>query len=79
MPRPPSTVGQIACPIGPRERICCDDLKSALGLATDANLLRTALYHYAVFVLGAGHVETALFRLPTAPARRRRRLPRTAA
>jgi len=38
-----------------------DDLKAALRLDTDANLMRAALAHYAAFVLD--DVDSALFRL----------------
>jgi hypothetical protein len=51
------------CPIGPRERVCADELKAATGLTTDADLVRAAAYHFAVFVLGSRAVDTDLFRL----------------
>lgn len=61
--RRPSAVSDLWCPIGPRERIACDDMKAKLALDSDANLVRTALYHYAIFVLGQSEVDCELFRL----------------
>lgn len=61
--RRPSSVSDLWCPVGPRERVACDDIKAALALDSDANLMRTALYNLAVHALGAGHVDTDLFRL----------------
>jgi hypothetical protein len=46
-----------------RDRLVIDDVKAATGLDSDANFLRSAAYHFAVHVLGAGAVDTGLFQL----------------
>ena len=51
------------CPIRVADRIVCDDLKAAVQLETDSDLVRAALYHLAVFVLGHAAVSTETFRL----------------
>ena len=78
-----SDVSVLDCPISPRERLVCDELKAATGLETDSDLVRTGLYHWAVFVLGPAEVDTETFRLrgagkrPAATAQRRRRAQRS--
>jgi hypothetical protein len=73
MPRRESTAGMLCCPIGIRERIACDEMRATLGLDSDANLVRTALYAYSVFVLGASSVDADLFRLQVHKGSRRSR------
>jgi hypothetical protein len=53
----------LACPVRARERSACDAIKATLALDSDANLVRTAMYQYALFVLGAAAVDADLFRL----------------
>ena len=63
---------QLWCPVTVRDRIVCDDVKAAVGLDSDPNLVRTALYHFAVFVLGAEAVDTDSFRLRQKAGKRQR-------
>ena len=75
MPRRQSDLMTLCCPIGPRERIACDDMRAVLALDNDVNLVRTALHFYAEFVLGKAAVDTGLFALRTKPARRKFKRP----
>jgi len=61
--RPEATQSVLTCPLGPRDRIVADDIKAACGIDTDANLVRSALYHFAVFTLGRAAVDTRSFRV----------------
>jgi hypothetical protein len=38
----------IGCELSPRERATVDEMKRRVGLAADANLVRTALYRFAL-------------------------------
>lgn len=51
----------IVCYLSPRERAAADDMKRLAGLASDANLLRTALYRFAVHLDHAA--DPALFQV----------------
>lgn len=69
-----TTVRTLCCPVSLRERMTCDEIKSKTALTSDAQLVQSALYYFAIFVLGKSEVDTALFQLHTEPARRRRRI-----
>lgn len=77
-PRRPSDVGTLTVAIGPRERDCCDAMKAATGIATDADLVRLALYRLAAHL--DQHTDTALFacRVDTQSKRRAMTRGRTA-
>ena len=54
-------VSTLCCPLTVRERDACDEIKARLGIGSDGNLVRTALY-----ALGAhceANIDTDLFRL----------------
>jgi hypothetical protein len=78
MARRDSAVAMLSCPIGVRERIACDDMRAALAIDSDANLVRSALHFYAEFVLGKGAVDVNLFSLQTRRERAKRRVRRPA-
>ena len=72
MARRLSHVGMLCCPVSPRDRLICDEIKAAVALDSDANLCRTALYHLAIHVLGARAVDVETFRLQRFRGSRRR-------
>jgi hypothetical protein len=51
----------VTCPLSPREREALDQAKASLGLASDANAMRTALY--GLCVQADVNLDTNLFRL----------------
>jgi hypothetical protein len=59
------------CPLQVRERLICDDLKAAVGITSDADLVRAALYHFTRQVWGMARrdVDVDLFRLQGAGKR----------
>ncbi len=63
MPRRESEMTIACCPVTPRERLLLEDVKAACALDSDANLVRSAIYHFAIFVLGARNVNVDMLRL----------------
>ncbi len=68
--RRPADVKTLTCPCTVRERDCVDQMKQKTGFASDANLVRVALYKFAVYL--DQDVDLALFRVRGCRTRRRK-------
>lgn len=46
MSRRPSDIATLCCAVSPRERALVDDLKAMLGITSDGDVIRVALWQY---------------------------------
>lgn len=63
-------VSVLTCPVLPRERLALDEMKAQTGVASDADLVRVALYRFAAHL--DVRTDTSLFAVRGGTHRRKR-------